>query len=44
MPEPTESVMSGSVNFPASDYGNPDPEWLKIDWRRHLHRVELPGR
>jgi pimeloyl-ACP methyl ester carboxylesterase len=35
--------MSGSVKFPASDYGNPDPEWLKIDWRRHLHRVELPG-
>ncbi len=25
------------------DYGNPDPEWLKIDWRPHLHRVELPG-
>jgi pimeloyl-ACP methyl ester carboxylesterase len=38
-----EAVMSGSVNFPASDYGDPDPEWLKIDWRRHLHRVELPG-
>jgi pimeloyl-ACP methyl ester carboxylesterase len=43
MPEPAESVMSGSVNFPASDYGNAHPEWLKIDWRRHLHRVELPG-
>jgi pimeloyl-ACP methyl ester carboxylesterase len=25
------------------DYGNPDPEWLRIDWRRHLRRVELPG-
>lgn len=25
------------------DYGNLDPEWLKIDWRRHLHRVSLPG-
>jgi pimeloyl-ACP methyl ester carboxylesterase len=24
-------------------YGNPDPEWLKIDWREHLRRVELPG-
>jgi pimeloyl-ACP methyl ester carboxylesterase len=35
--------MSGSVNFPASDYGNADPEWLKIDWREHLHRVKLPG-
>jgi len=42
MPD-AEGVMSGSVNFPASDYGNPDPEWLKIDWREHLHRVQLPG-
>jgi pimeloyl-ACP methyl ester carboxylesterase len=27
------------------DYGNPDPEpeWTRIDWRRHLNRVELPG-
>ena len=35
--------MSGSVRFPASDYGNPDPEWLRIDWREHLHQVQLPG-
>ena len=26
-----------------ADYGNPDPEWRQVDWRRHLHRVELPG-
>ncbi len=38
-----QAVMSGSVNFPADDYGNADPEWLKIDWREHLHRVQLPG-
>lgn len=25
------------------DYGNSDPDWLKIDWRPHVHRVELPG-
>jgi pimeloyl-ACP methyl ester carboxylesterase len=25
------------------DYGNPDPDWLKRDWRPHLHRVQLPG-
>jgi len=25
------------------DYGNPDPEWLGIDWRPHVHRLELPG-
>lgn len=41
MPEP--GVLSGSVTFPASDYGNRDPEWLRIDWREHLHRVQLPG-
>jgi pimeloyl-ACP methyl ester carboxylesterase len=42
--------MDGSVReeaplFPAPDYGNPDPSpaWLGIDWREHLHRVELPG-
>jgi pimeloyl-ACP methyl ester carboxylesterase len=29
--------------FPAQDYGESDPDWLKIDWRRHLHRMELPG-
>jgi pimeloyl-ACP methyl ester carboxylesterase len=26
-----------------SDYGDPDPEWRRIDWRQHLRRVELPG-
>lgn len=26
-----------------SDYGNPDPEWQRVEWRRHLRRVELPG-
>jgi pimeloyl-ACP methyl ester carboxylesterase len=31
------------LRFPAPDYGNPDPEWLKIDWRDHLHQVDLPG-
>lgn len=42
MPDP-RTALSASVNFPASDYGNPDPEWLKIDWRQHLRRVQLPG-
>jgi pimeloyl-ACP methyl ester carboxylesterase len=26
-----------------SDYGNPDPEWPRIDWREHLRTIELPG-
>ncbi len=38
-----EATTRSSVVFPAADYGNPDPAWLGIDWRRHLHRVELPG-
>jgi pimeloyl-ACP methyl ester carboxylesterase len=25
------------------DYGNPDPEWPKVDWRRQVRRIELPG-
>ncbi len=24
-------------------YGNPDPEWLRIDWRRYLHRIDAGG-
>jgi pimeloyl-ACP methyl ester carboxylesterase len=24
-------------------YGEPDPEWLKINWRQHLHRVDVVG-
>ena len=22
-------------------YGNPDPEWLRVDWREHLRTIEL---
>lgn len=38
-----EAATSGAVDFPASDYGDADPEWLKVDWREHLRRVRLPG-
>ncbi len=24
-------------------YGDPDPEWLGIEWRRHLRRIEIDG-
>jgi pimeloyl-ACP methyl ester carboxylesterase len=24
-------------------YGNPDPEWLRIDWREHLRSAEIGG-
>ncbi|MBW8059557.1 MAG: alpha/beta fold hydrolase [Solirubrobacterales bacterium] len=38
-----ETLIGEPPIFPASDYGNPDPEWLRVDWRQHLRRVELPG-
>jgi pimeloyl-ACP methyl ester carboxylesterase len=40
MPDPQEAPA-----FPGNDYGNPDPnpEWMGIDWRQHLNRIELPG-
>jgi pimeloyl-ACP methyl ester carboxylesterase len=37
-PEAAEAPL-----FPGGDYGNPDPEWLRIDWRQHLRRIDLPG-
>jgi pimeloyl-ACP methyl ester carboxylesterase len=40
MPEPERQPLPA---FPGTDYGNPDPEWLKIDWREHLRQVDLPG-
>jgi pimeloyl-ACP methyl ester carboxylesterase len=24
-------------------YGDPDPEWLRIDWREHLRRIDVGG-
>jgi pimeloyl-ACP methyl ester carboxylesterase len=44
MPETDQRGLTRrSVDFPGGDYGERDPEWLKIDWREHLHRIELPG-
>ena len=42
MPEPERQPVPA---FPGSDYGNsdPTPEWMRIDWREHLHRIDLPG-
>jgi pimeloyl-ACP methyl ester carboxylesterase len=38
-----QADISDSPQFPGADYGDPDPDWLKIDWREHLHQVDLPG-
>lgn len=27
----------------SDDYGDADPDWLRIDWREHLRRLSLPG-
>jgi pimeloyl-ACP methyl ester carboxylesterase len=35
--------LKSPVHPALSDYGSPDPDWLKVDWRKHLRRVELPG-
>jgi pimeloyl-ACP methyl ester carboxylesterase len=40
---PDKQQNPTSPLFPAADYGDPDPEWLKIDWRQHLRQVDLPG-
>lgn len=40
---PDQQQNPTSPLFPAADYGDPDPEWLKIDWREHLRQVDLPG-
>ncbi len=34
---------SSSAWATPDDYGNPDPEWLSVDWCPHLRRIELPG-
>lgn len=41
----TDGPTEPSPLFLAADYGDPDPipAWMGIDWRRHLHRVRLPG-
>jgi pimeloyl-ACP methyl ester carboxylesterase len=36
LPDPTPSEGP-------DPYGDPDPEWLKIDWREHLHRIDVGG-
>ena len=36
-------MAPGRSRSGGDDYGNPDPEWPRIDWRRHLRSVRLPG-
>jgi len=43
-------LAAGRINLPPptpSDgpdpYGNPDPEWMQVDWREHLRQVDVVG-
>ncbi len=43
-------LASGRVHLPAATppdgpdpYGNPDPEWLRVDWRRRRREVDVVG-
>jgi pimeloyl-ACP methyl ester carboxylesterase len=43
-------LASGRVELPPATpaegpdpYGNPDPEWLEIDWREHLRHIDVVG-
>jgi pimeloyl-ACP methyl ester carboxylesterase len=39
---PTSGELPDATPAEGPDpYGNPDPEWMRVDWREHLHRVEL---
>jgi pimeloyl-ACP methyl ester carboxylesterase len=43
-------LAAGRVELPPATpsdgpdpYGNPDPEWLRIDWREHLRQMDVVG-
>ena len=43
-------LAAGRVELPPATpsdgpdpYGNPDPEWLRIDWREHLRQIDVVG-
>jgi pimeloyl-ACP methyl ester carboxylesterase len=40
-PEPSKPDPTPSEG--PDPYGNPDPEWLRIDWREHLRTVDVGG-
>ena len=40
-PGPDVELPSPTPSEGPDPYGNPDPEWLEIDWREHLDTVEV---
>jgi pimeloyl-ACP methyl ester carboxylesterase len=39
---PTGGLPDATPPEGPDPYGNPDPEWLGVDWRSHLRRIEIP--
>jgi pimeloyl-ACP methyl ester carboxylesterase len=39
---PMGSIPDPTPSEGPDPYGNPEPEWLGIDWRRHLRTIEIP--
>jgi len=39
----SETIAHDPRRLAGNDYGNPDPEWQRVEWRQHLHQVDLPG-
>ena len=43
-------LAAGRIELPSATptdgpdpYGDPDPEWLRIDWREHMRQIEVVG-
>jgi pimeloyl-ACP methyl ester carboxylesterase len=40
---PRAELLDPTPSDGPDPYGDPDPEWLRIDWREHLRTVEVEG-
>ena len=41
---PTGTLPDPTLSEGPDPYGNPDGEWLRVDWRSHLRSVDVPMR
>ena len=42
-PEPKTDLPAPTPSEGPDPYGNPDPEWLEVDWRERLRTAEVAG-
>lgn len=40
---PRAELLDPAPSDGPDPYGNPNPEWLRIDWREHLRTIEVEG-